>query len=96
MQLSLVLPDLTAARLHGSTVRTSALAHLLEYPYGCTEQLTSKLVPLVAMKELAAMVCWREVEDELVDLDKGYDKMSRVDKVMMTSGEFFLKSILYV
>ncbi|NUP12063.1 MAG: hypothetical protein HOW73_38955 [Polyangiaceae bacterium] len=28
-------------------------SQLLEYPYGCTEQLTSKLVPLVAMKDLA-------------------------------------------
>jgi uncharacterized protein YfaS (alpha-2-macroglobulin family) len=26
---------------------------LLEYPYGCTEQLTSKLVPLVGLKDLA-------------------------------------------
>ncbi|MFO0553246.1 MAG: MG2 domain-containing protein [Polyangiaceae bacterium] len=26
---------------------------ILEYPYGCTEQLSSRLVPLVAMKELA-------------------------------------------
>lgn len=26
---------------------------LLDYPYGCTEQLTSRLVPLVAMRDLA-------------------------------------------
>ncbi|HTJ84114.1 MAG TPA: alpha-2-macroglobulin family protein, partial [Polyangiaceae bacterium] len=26
---------------------------LLEYPYGCTEQLTSRLVPLVALRDLA-------------------------------------------
>lgn len=26
---------------------------LLEYPYGCTEQLTSRLLPLVALRELA-------------------------------------------
>lgn len=28
-------------------------SQLLDYPYGCTEQLTSKLVPLVALKDLA-------------------------------------------
>ncbi len=28
-------------------------AQLLDYPYGCTEQLTSRLVPLVARRELA-------------------------------------------
>lgn len=44
------------------TVTTSSTAlvgldagsdQLLDYPYGCTEQLTSRLVPLVALKELA-------------------------------------------
>jgi hypothetical protein len=30
------------------------MAQLLEYPYGCTEQLTSRLVPLVAARDLAA------------------------------------------
>ena len=29
------------------------MAQLLEYPYGCTEQLTSRLVPLVAARDLA-------------------------------------------
>ncbi|NUO53308.1 MAG: hypothetical protein HOV80_31045 [Polyangiaceae bacterium] len=28
-------------------------SQLLDYPYGCTEQLTSRLVPMVAMKDLA-------------------------------------------
>jgi hypothetical protein len=30
------------------------MEQLLEYPYGCTEQLTSRLVPLVAARDLAA------------------------------------------
>lgn len=29
------------------------MGQLLEYPYGCTEQLTSKLVPLVSLRQLA-------------------------------------------
>jgi uncharacterized protein YfaS (alpha-2-macroglobulin family) len=32
----------------------SALTSLMEYPYGCTEQLTSRLLPLIPLKELAA------------------------------------------
>jgi alpha-2-macroglobulin len=28
--------------------------HLIEYPYGCTEQLTSRLVPLLPLRDLAA------------------------------------------
>jgi uncharacterized protein YfaS (alpha-2-macroglobulin family) len=31
-----------------------AMEQLLDYPYGCTEQLSSKLVPMVALRELAA------------------------------------------
>lgn len=31
----------------------SALGALMEYPYGCTEQLTSRLVPLVPLRDLA-------------------------------------------
>jgi alpha-2-macroglobulin len=31
----------------------SSFEKLIEYPYGCTEQLTSKLVPLVALADLA-------------------------------------------
>ncbi|MCU0658843.1 MAG: MG2 domain-containing protein [Polyangiaceae bacterium] len=30
-----------------------ALEQLIEYPYGCTEQLTSRLVPLLALRDLA-------------------------------------------
>jgi uncharacterized protein YfaS (alpha-2-macroglobulin family) len=30
------------------------LAYLVEYPYGCLEQLTSRVVPMVALRELAA------------------------------------------
>ena len=29
------------------------MEQLIEYPYGCTEQLTSRLVPLVAARDLA-------------------------------------------
>jgi len=58
------LGDLGALRddVGGLDVRVSSTAlvgvgdgmdQLLEYPYGCTEQLTSRLVPLVATRDLA-------------------------------------------
>ena len=58
------LGDLRAIRddVGGLDVRVASTAlvgvgdgmeQLLEYPYGCTEQLTSRLVPLVATRELA-------------------------------------------
>lgn len=58
------LGDLSAIRddAGGLTVTTASTAlvgldagatQLLDYPYGCTEQLTSRLVPLVAMRDLA-------------------------------------------
>src|SRR4029079_16600389 len=28
--------------------------HLIEYPYGCTEQLVSKLIPLLPVRDLSA------------------------------------------
>lgn len=31
----------------------SGMEHLVEYPYGCTEQLVSRLVPLVPLRDLA-------------------------------------------
>ena len=40
----------------------------------------------VVMKEPAAKVCLREVEDELVDFDQSYDKMCGVDKVLFLKG----------
>ncbi len=57
------LGDLSALRddVGELTISTSSTAlvgldaggnQLLDYPYGCTEQLTSKLVPLVALKDL--------------------------------------------
>lgn len=58
------LGDLTAIRddVGGLEVTTSSTAlvglgggveQLVEYPYGCTEQLVSKLVPLLPLRELA-------------------------------------------
>src|SRR5205085_2552011 len=32
---------------------SAGVEQLVEYPYGCTEQLTSRLVPLVPLRELA-------------------------------------------
>jgi hypothetical protein len=46
--------DLTVTTASTALVGLDAGAtQLLDYPYGCTEQLTSKLVPLVGMRDLA-------------------------------------------
>lgn len=61
------LPDLSAARagLGGLSLRLAAtpvsglaqgFEELLEYPYGCTEQTASRLLPLVALAELAPAI----------------------------------------
>lgn len=46
-ELSLSLSSTALVGLDGG------MEQLLEYPYGCTEQLTSRLVPLVALRQLA-------------------------------------------
>jgi len=45
--LTLVASGSAMAGLYGG------LEQLIEYPYGCTEQLTSRLIPLVALRDLA-------------------------------------------
>jgi alpha-2-macroglobulin len=45
------------------------MEQLVEYPYGCTEQLTSRLVPLVPLRDLA--------RDYKVDLPKDLDGVVR-------------------
>lgn len=61
------LGDLTAVRddVGGLSVGLSSTAlaglaggleQLIEYPYGCTEQLTSRLVPLLSLRELATQL----------------------------------------
>ena len=45
------------------------MEQLLEYPYGCTEQLVSKLVPMLPLRDLA--------NDFKVDLPKDVDRVAR-------------------
>jgi hypothetical protein len=55
--LSAVRPDVGGLELSVASSALvgleSALGALMEYPYGCTEQLTSRLVPLVPLRDLA-------------------------------------------
>jgi uncharacterized protein YfaS (alpha-2-macroglobulin family) len=44
-----------------------AVDYLLEYPYGCLEQTTSRLVPLIYLPELAAGSCPGSVEPQEVE-----------------------------
>jgi uncharacterized protein YfaS (alpha-2-macroglobulin family) len=39
-----------------------SLRHLIEYPYGCLEQTTSRLIPLVAVSDLARSLGLRDLE----------------------------------
>jgi uncharacterized protein YfaS (alpha-2-macroglobulin family) len=44
-----------------------AVEDLLRYPYGCVEQTTSRLVPLIYLPELAAQTCPDVVDPQEVD-----------------------------
>lgn len=64
-------PDLGGLRL---TLSSSALAgleksadYLLDYPYGCTEQLTSKLMPFIALKNMAGAFSFRNLSEAEID-----------------------------
>lgn len=56
--LSSVRPDYGGLEIALSTTPLAGLAggveQLVEYPYGCTEQTVSRLVPLLALRDLAA------------------------------------------
>ena len=58
---SLVIAGNPAVELSG------ALHYLLGYPYGCVEQTTSKLVPLVYLRDLAELACPGSVGAEEVE-----------------------------
>jgi len=51
-----------------------AVGYLLEYPYGCVEQTTSRMVPLIYLHELAAQTCPEMVGAEEIEelLRAGY------------------------
>ncbi len=46
---------------------TGALHYLLEYPYGCVEQTTSKMVPLVYLRDLAELARPQSVGSEEIE-----------------------------
>ena len=51
------------------------LEQLIDYPYGCTEQLTSRLVPLVALRDLARSLAVGLPEDAEQESQKAVEKI---------------------
>jgi hypothetical protein len=85
---TVALGDLTAMRrdFGGLEVRVSSSAlvglgmavdRLTDYPYGCTEQLTSRMIPLVAMLDLAKETNARLPGDVNAAIDAGTDAIIR-------------------
>jgi uncharacterized protein YfaS (alpha-2-macroglobulin family) len=81
---AVALGDLTAIRRDygGLDVRVASSAlvglgmtidHLTDYPYGCTEQVTSKILPLVAMTELVKASNARVSKDVTGTIDAGIE-----------------------
>lgn len=69
---SLVLGGSPAVELSG------ALRYLLEYPYGCVEQTTSRMVPLIYLRDLAAVSAPESVGSEEIEtlLEAGFTRLS--------------------
>jgi uncharacterized protein YfaS (alpha-2-macroglobulin family) len=83
-EAAVALGDLTAIRRDygGLDVRVASSAlvglgmtidHLTDYPYGCTEQVTSKILPLVAMTELVKASNARVSKDVTGTIDAGIE-----------------------
>ncbi|HEY4178502.1 MAG TPA: MG2 domain-containing protein [Kofleriaceae bacterium] len=65
------------------------LADLIEYPYGCIEQTTSKVIPMIAVRELANQLALKGLAGPALD---GFVKqgITKIGKFQSESGGFSL------
>ncbi len=65
-----VHPDIGGLSISASSTALGnfdeAMRHLIEYPYGCVEQLSSRLIPLIALRELHGLfkIPWNPARKE--------------------------------
>ena len=62
---------------------SEAFNQLVEYPYGCVEQLSSRLVPFVAVREVERVFGLKPHEDAVVT-----DTVAKIEKLQAPSGGF--------